>query len=117
MTRTFTDNPNYLEYERLLKELHHLIRDGQGDSDEADKIRDSMDWPERKLTREEHDRLKGLSADLYMLQDDEVFEPLQAGEDTAEPAPERLMERHRAAWARVDAAASLCIMRLGALPL
>ena len=30
---------------RLLLDLHQLIRDGKGESEEADKIRDEMDGP------------------------------------------------------------------------
>jgi tetratricopeptide (TPR) repeat protein len=44
---------------------------GAGDSDEADGVRDAMDKPWRHLSREEVARLKGLSADLYLLEDDE----------------------------------------------
>jgi hypothetical protein len=117
MTSMFAANPNYLEYEDLLKELHRLIAEGKGDSDEADNVREIMEWPERKLTREELDRLEGLSADLYMLQDNEVFEPLEPGEDPAERTPDRLMQRLRDAWAQADAETSLAVMRLGPLPL
>lgn len=74
MKPVFADNPHYVEYETRLKELHHLIAEGKGDSDEADEVRDAMDLPYRHLTREEVDRLRGLSADLYMLADDEIFE-------------------------------------------
>ena len=70
----FADNPEYVTYERLLIELHRLIAAGKGD-DEADAVRDEVDAPEQKLSSEENDRLNGLSADLYMLQGDEVYEP------------------------------------------
>jgi tetratricopeptide (TPR) repeat protein len=74
MQGRFTDNRAYVEYESLLKELHRLIADGQGDSVEADRVRELMDAPERQLNRWEINRLNGLSADLYMLQHDEVLE-------------------------------------------
>ena len=77
MNNQFADNPEYVTYERLLIELHCLIASGKGNEDEADAVRDEMDAPEQKLTREESDRVGGLSADLYMLQADEVYEPYQ----------------------------------------
>ncbi len=73
----FVDNPDYVTYERLLIELHHLIGEGKGDDEEAEALRDQMDDPWYKLSPEEDDRLGGLSADLYMLQGDEVYEPYE----------------------------------------
>ena len=70
----FADNPSYRRYEEGLQKLNQLIGEGKGDDDEADAVRDEMDFLYRKLTREERDRLSGLSADLYMLLDDEIFE-------------------------------------------
>lgn len=68
------ENPEYIAYEKLLIELHRLIADGKGDDEEAEAVRDAMDTPWYRLSREEDDRMSGLSADLYMLQDDEVYE-------------------------------------------
>ena len=67
MRKTFVDNPHYVEYIRLLLQLHGLIAAGQGDDDEADDVRDKMDAPWRQLTPEEISCVRGLSADLYTL--------------------------------------------------
>jgi tetratricopeptide (TPR) repeat protein len=73
MSGRFADNPAYVQYETLLKQLHGLIAAGRGESHEAEAVRDAMDEPGGGLSREEVLRLKGLSADLYMLQGTEVF--------------------------------------------
>jgi hypothetical protein len=53
----------------LLLELHRLIGEGQGDSDQADRLRDEMDplWDE--LDERERDRIRGLSEDLHGLRE------------------------------------------------
>jgi hypothetical protein len=109
MTGKFWDNPYYVEYETLLKKLHRLMAEGKGDSEEADAVRDEMDRPERELSREELARLNGLSADLYMLQDDENFEP----SDSDEGAPELLAARLEAAWHGQDWEKVLELLRRG----
>jgi hypothetical protein len=38
-------SPHYLEYARLLRELHELVLRGEGETDRADEIRDAMDGP------------------------------------------------------------------------
>ena len=67
LRKTFVDNPHYVKYICLLLQLHGLIAAGKGDDDEADDVRDEMDAPWRQLTPEEISRVRGLSADLYML--------------------------------------------------
>jgi hypothetical protein len=54
---------------RLLLKLHRLIADRQGDSDQADLLRDEMDplWDE--MDERERDRIRGLSADLHALRE------------------------------------------------
>lgn len=52
--------------ERLL-ELHRLIAAGKCDTDEADRVRDTMDAPWRKLTQDQIKLVRGLSADLYTI--------------------------------------------------
>ena len=81
MNNKFADNPFYVQYEALLEELHRLIAAGKGNEDEADAVRDEMDGPEQKLTQKEIMRLNGLSADLHMLQDDEIYEPYDGTQD------------------------------------
>lgn len=66
---TFMNNPNYVEYVRLLRQLHRLIAEGN-DGDEADALRDDMDAPWYALSEEEIARIRGLSADLYTLDED-----------------------------------------------
>lgn len=91
----YIDNSAYLEYERLLMRLHEVMAEGKGDSAEADALRDEMEKPEQELSHEEIMRLNGLSADLYMLQDDEIFE-------AHDGTQEQLREDLSAAWERSD---------------
>jgi tetratricopeptide (TPR) repeat protein len=65
------DNPDYVLYECLLKQLHALIANGRGEFEDAEQIREQMDAPWHQLTEAEQIRLSGLSADLYQLQDAE----------------------------------------------
>jgi len=102
----FADNPDYVLYEKLLIEVHRLIAAGKGNDDEADAVRDKMDAPEQKLSREESDRMGGLSADLYMLQNDEVYEPYEG-------TPEELRSRLNDAWDRGQYEAVLALLRKG----
>ena len=67
-TRESASSP-YREYVRLLRNLHALIAQGKGDSDEADRLRDLMDDPWYQMSPEEIRRVRGLSADLYTLVD------------------------------------------------
>jgi tetratricopeptide (TPR) repeat protein len=109
MTGKFSNNPYYVEYESLLKQLHRLIATGNGNSEEADAVRDEMDRPERELSSEELTRLNGLSADLYMLQGDEVFE--RPGEDPW--TPQQLAAHLKSAWTREDWEGVLQLLRQG----
>jgi hypothetical protein len=54
---------------RLILRLHRLIGEGQGDSDQADLLRDEMDplWDE--MDERERDRIRGLSEDLHSLRE------------------------------------------------
>ena len=101
-----TDKPDDVTYEKLLIELHRLIAEGKGDDEEADAIRDQMDGPWYRLSREEDDRMSGLSADLYMLQDNEVYEPYEGTQ-------EQLRSDLNAAWERGDYEAALGFLRKG----
>lgn len=106
MSGNFADNPYYIEYENLLKKVHFLIAQGKGDSAEADALRDEMGKPEQELSHEEIMRLNGLSADLYMLQDDEIFE-------AHDGTQEQLREDLSAAWERSDWETLLALLRKG----
>lgn len=57
-------DPYYLAYAGQLRQLHALIRAGEGDTDRADEIRDAMDALWVTLTPESMDLARGLSADL-----------------------------------------------------
>jgi tetratricopeptide (TPR) repeat protein len=59
----------YREYVRLLRDLHFLMAEGKGDSDEAERVRDLMDDPWYQMNPQEIRRVEGLSADLYTLVD------------------------------------------------
>jgi len=106
MNSQFTDNPFYVQYEALLKDLHRLIAAGKGNEDETDAIRDEMDAPEQKLIQKEIMRLNGLSADLYMLQDDEVYEPYMG-------TREELIKVLSEALGRLEYEAILSLLRKG----
>jgi tetratricopeptide (TPR) repeat protein len=45
--------------------LHRLIKDGKGDSPEAESVRDALDGPLKALNRLEKERAQWLSEDLY----------------------------------------------------
>ncbi len=102
----FADNPDYVLYEKLLIEVHRLIAAGKGNDDEADAVRDKMDAPEQKLSREESDRVGGLSADLYMLQNDEVYEPYDGTQEELVTSLGEALSRH-------DYEAILALLRKG----
>lgn len=81
-TPRFMSNPQYAEYVRLLKALHRRIAEDK-DDDEADALRDEMDAPWYSLSEEELERVNGLAADLYTL--DEI-PPRPAQQDEAAAA-------------------------------
>lgn len=101
MTGKFSDNPDYREYERLLLLLCELGRNGQNDSDEADVLRDEMDGPWYRLSPDEHDRLGGLSADLNMIGEDEVYTHIQSAERARSLAMDAAEAATNANWAGV----------------
>ncbi len=55
------------------------MRDGFSESDEAEAIRDQMDFPWRQLSPEEINRVDGMSADLYTLESDSPIQHPEAG--------------------------------------
>lgn len=56
------------EYVHLLSALYSLMVNGQGESDEADEIREASERPWKKLSREDRRRANWLSEDLYSLE-------------------------------------------------
>jgi tetratricopeptide (TPR) repeat protein len=104
----FAANPLYVEYESLLRQLNQLAAEGNDESAEADAIRDRMETLHWKLSPAERERLRGLSSDLYMLQDEEVYEPLPDG-----VTQESLRRSMRDAWEVKDYSQLLLILRKG----
>jgi len=72
--KPFRENPYFEQYVDLLISLHDTMR--RGDEDEAERLREQMDAPGLHLSADEIQWVKGLSSDLYMLDDDESFRPL-----------------------------------------
>ena len=54
-------------YAQLLRAMHQLIREGKGDSEQAETLADQMDVPWRAMTAQEQSRLRGLASDLHTL--------------------------------------------------
>jgi hypothetical protein len=102
----FSDNPSYMEYETLLIDLNRLMADEQDEGTEAEVIRDRLEQLHRTLSPAERQRLRELSADLYMLQDDEINEPLEAGQTA-----ESLENDVRDAWERQKMENLLSLLR------
>lgn len=56
-----------------LIEVHNLIANNKGDSQEADDIRDSMDYLWSNFTEDDHKWLDNLSGELYMLSGQDMY--------------------------------------------
>jgi tetratricopeptide (TPR) repeat protein len=67
VTNTATRQSPVLAYARLLREIHYLIAQGKGDSEEAETLADQMDSPWHAMTTQEQTRMRGLAADLHAL--------------------------------------------------
>lgn len=65
--------------ESFLVLLHTEIREGRGDENRADEIRDEMDHPWRELTTEERALHNHMSGDLYFIGKDEIPYQLEEG--------------------------------------
>lgn len=63
----------YGRYEGMLRQLHALNAIDALDSAEADDIREKMDAAWKELSVEDRALLRGLSADLYSLTDEEIL--------------------------------------------
>jgi tetratricopeptide (TPR) repeat protein len=70
----FMDNAQYRLYEHLLVELAQLMANGEGAGNRACDFREIMAVLEEELSQDEIGRLKLLSSDLYMLEEDEIFD-------------------------------------------
>lgn len=60
---------DFVEYVILLHRLHAAMREGGGESAEADEIRDRMDEPGSRLSPDEITIVQGISADFYSITD------------------------------------------------
>ncbi len=65
--RAFFNNPDFLQYVRLLSELHQFIREGTDETPEGEALRDRMDDPGSRLSSDEIASVNAISADLYSL--------------------------------------------------
>lgn len=68
--RRFFENPEFCAYISLLRELHRLIKAGDGETTRADELRDRMDGPSSKLDQEEIAVVNGISGEFYKLMED-----------------------------------------------
>lgn len=62
------ENQEHILFEkvlRLLIELNELDKQGKNDSDEADKIREEMEFPLKDLKKHDQETLQRVSAALY----------------------------------------------------
>jgi len=66
-SKQFFANPHFLNYARLLRELHQLIRAGTDETEQGEALRERMDQPAEHLSPEEVDCLNAISADFYTL--------------------------------------------------
>ena len=64
---TGTNDSHFSANVKLLVALHELLRSGRNDSTEADEIRDQMDVHWLRLSSEDKDRIRNLSASLSSL--------------------------------------------------
>ena len=65
------DSPLAIHAHQLVQ-LDRIMADGRGDGDEADSLRDQMDESWYRMTREELEIARQVSADLYTLHDDSL---------------------------------------------
>jgi tetratricopeptide (TPR) repeat protein len=64
-----TTQPPALAYAQLLIDMHRLIVEGKGDSEEAEALAERMDAPWHAMTGQEQARMRGLAADLNALRE------------------------------------------------
>jgi tetratricopeptide (TPR) repeat protein len=81
----FAANPAYVRCQRLLKELQELMARGEGESERADAVRDAMEAIRHALDAAESLRIEELSADLYMLTGEEIFQDISPAERATLP--------------------------------
>jgi tetratricopeptide (TPR) repeat protein len=94
----FMNNPEYVKSVLLLKQLHRMIVEGRGDTDEADAVRDEMDAPWYALSEEEVARVDRLGADLYTLDEMPPTPPQQDKTTAAALSAEIDLARKAGDW-------------------
>lgn len=100
--KPFRGNPYFEQYVDLLISLHDAMR--HDDEDEAERLREKMDEPGLHLNADEIQWVKGLSSDLYMLDGDEDFRPLDR-------SPSQLLADIRTATERSNGNTMLQLLR------
>ena len=111
MTPDDLESPAYDDLERGTLELHQMIRQGQGDTIEADGLREWMCGPWDRVTDAQREFADNLSGDLYMLNPDagEMYDPVP----DEERSPQRLGLSIALAQQRHDWAGLLDLLRRG----
>lgn len=69
MPNQFFQNADFLEYTKLLYELHSAMRESGDESMEAEEVRERMDEPGSRLSPDEIAVVQGISADFYSVSD------------------------------------------------
>jgi hypothetical protein len=72
------ETQDYQNYVECLRQLHRMIGDGQGDSEQADLLRDRMDCYWFNLSPEQITRVRQLSAELNTQNDAEAATDVSA---------------------------------------
>jgi hypothetical protein len=65
----FFHNPDYVDYIRLLFDLHVALAEGWDETDDGEALRERMERPGSGLSSDEIASLSGISADFYSLTD------------------------------------------------
>lgn len=106
MKLLFENNPAYNKYEIGLIQLHQLLAEGKNDTPEIEPIHEELDDCVPYLNSAEVQRLRGLSADLYMIEGKEIFEKTDL-------TPEEVKERCAEASRQEDWEGVLALLRTG----
>ena len=69
LEQRFFLNQHYIEYVRLLFELHKAISEGWDESEKGETLRERMDEPGSQLSSDEIASVNGIAADFYSLTD------------------------------------------------
>lgn len=107
-TDSFFSDPDFINYFRLLYDLHVAIREGWDESSKGEVLRERMEDPGSRLSGEEIVSLNGISADFYSLTDEiiptllpitadvmsDLDEAVQARESREFDSALRLLRKH-----------------------